>query len=156
MYQVFIILHIFCASMLLALIPLGLWFRMNAKKIVGTPAELSAIATEFGIGRFLGMFGGIGLLITGGAMAGMSHYGWFDFTNYAWLAWKETVYVVILIVNFATMVPVGKKTMPLVLAKMKSGGVADDAIRAGARKAAIIGMVLNVLALVNLTLGVVK
>lgn len=156
MYLTFKILHILCASAVLALIPLSMWFRSYIKKVSGTPAELTAIATEFGIGRFMGMIGTIGLLVTGGAMTGIAHYGWFDFTNYAWLAWKQTVYVIILMISFGTMVPTAKKTMPLVMAKMKTGGLADDTIRAGARRAAIIGTTMQVLALLNLVLGTVK
>lgn len=156
MYLAFKVIHIFCACMTLSLLPLSFWFRSYNKKVAGTPAELVAIASEFGIGRFMGMIGGIGLLISGGAMAGVAHYGWFDFTNYGWLAWKQTVYVIILAVNFGTMMPVAKKTMPQVMAQIKTGGLATDAIRAGASKAAMIGIVLSILGLTNLILGTVK
>ncbi|MBS1902123.1 MAG: hypothetical protein JSS75_00265 [Bacteroidetes bacterium] len=156
MYLAFKVIHIFCASMTLGLLPLGFWFRSYNKKVAGTPAELIAIASEFGIGRFMGMIGGIGLLITGGAMAGIAHYGWFDFTNYGWLAWKQTIYIVILAVNFGTMMPVAKKTMPLVMGQIKSGGLATDEIRSGASKAAMIGIIMNALGIINLILGTVK
>ncbi len=142
--------------MTLALFPLGIWFRGYAKKTKGTPAELQAIQMEFGIGRFMGMIGGLGLLVTGGALTGIAHFGWFDFTGYPWLAWKQTFYLLILVINFSTMVPTAKKAMPLVMKQLSSGGGATDEIRALAARAAMIGITMNLLTIINTSLGVIK
>ena len=154
MYPFLRVLHIFCASMTLALLPLSWWFLSYRAKVKNTPNELTVIQMEFGIGRFMGMIGGIGLLLTGGALTGMAHYPWFDFVGFPWLAYKQMFYIIILIVNFAFMVPVAKKIMPLIAAQ-KGGGVTAE-IRALAGRAAMFGMIMNLLTVVNAVLGVVK
>jgi hypothetical protein len=156
MYITFKVLHIICASMTLALFPLALWFRSFRSKRMNTPAELTAIGMEFGIGRFMGMIGGLGLLVTGGAMTGIGHYPWFDYASFPWLAWKQTFYIIILAINFAAMVPVAKKIMPLIMARKEQGGTATDEIRALAARAAIFGIVMNLLTIINTILGTAK
>lgn len=158
MYNIFLFLHIFFAGMVLTLSPFGIFMGGRKKRSKGTPVELYNIQMEFAVGRFMGMVGGIGLLVAGGALAGIGKMPWFDFSNdgYLWLAIKETFYVIILILNFGFMMPVAKKAMPLIAQQMASGGAggATDEIRALAAKASGIGIVMGLLGLTNAILGV--
>lgn len=143
--------------MTIALLPFDFFMSKKTKRSKDTPIELSNIQTQFYIGKTLGMIGGIGLLITGGGMAGIGHYPWFDFADFPWLAYKQSFYIVILLVNFAFLVPVAKKIMPLIAQRMSIGNVgATDEIRALASKAAIFAMVMNILTLINTWLGATK
>ena len=157
-YNIFLFLHIFFASMVLSLIPFGMFMKGRKARSKGTPVELYNIQMEFGVGRFMGMIGGIGLLVAGGAMAGIGKMPWFDFGNSAflWLAVKQTVYVVVLILNFGFMMPVGKKAMPLIAQQLATGGSggATEEIRALSAKASAIGMIMGLLGLTNAILGV--
>jgi hypothetical protein len=58
--------------------------------------------------------------------------------------------------NFAFMMPVAKKAMPLIAQQIASGGAngATEEIRALAKKAGMIGMVMGLLGLTNAILGV--
>ena len=158
LYNIFLLIHIFCASMVLALIPFGMLMKGRRNRSKGTAQELYNIQMEFTVGKFMGMFGGIGLLIAGSGLAGIGKMPWFDFGNptFLWLAVKETVYVVVLILNFAMMIPIAKKAMPLIAEQMSKGTSvgATDEIRALADKAAVIGMIMGLLGLTNAILGV--
>ncbi|HET9136202.1 MAG TPA: hypothetical protein VFO76_06160, partial [Candidatus Kapabacteria bacterium] len=76
--------------------------------------------------------------------------------GFPWLAWKQTFYIIILAINFAAMVPVAKKIMPLIMARKEQGGTATDEIRALAARAAIFGITMNLLTIINTILGTVK
>lgn len=157
MYNVFLFLHIICASMTIALMPFSIFMGKKTKRSKDTPAELYNIQTEFYISKTLGMIGGIGLLITGGGLAGVGHYPWFDFTGFPWLAWKQTFYILILAINFALMVPLAKKIMPMIAQRLSIGNVgATDEIRALATKASMFGMIMTLLTLINTWLGATK
>jgi hypothetical protein len=157
-YNIFLFLHIFFAGMVLSLFPFSMFMKGRKARSKGTPVELYHIQMEFGVGRFMGMIGGIGLLIAGGAMAGIGKMPWFDFGNetYLWLAVKQVIYVFVLILNFGFMMPVAKKAMPLVAQQLATGGTsgATEEIRALAAKASVIGALMGILGLVNAILGV--
>lgn len=157
-YNIFLFLHIFFAGMVLSLFPFSIFMKKKVARSKGTPVELYNIQMEFAVGRFMGMIGGIGLLIAGGAMTGIGKMPWFAFGNeqYLWLAIKQVVYVVVLIVNFGFMMPVGKKAMPLIAQEMSKGGAggATDEIRALAAKAGMFGAIMGLLGLTNAILGV--
>lgn len=143
--------------MTIALLPFDFFMSKKVKRSKDTPIELTNIQTQFYIGKTLGMIGGIGLLITGGGLAGIGKYPWFDFTDFPWLAYKQAFYVVILLVNFAFLVPTAKKLMPLIAERMSLGNVgATDEIRALVAKAAIFAFVMNILTLINTWLGATK
>src|SRR5690349_658045 len=105
MINLFRILHIFFASMLLALLPVALILLRRMRATAGTPGELTTMANLNMIGGTLGMIGGIGMLVTGGILVSLESYKWFNFSEFPLLAWKQTIYVVILIINFTIVVP---------------------------------------------------
>jgi len=158
MYNLFLLLHIFFAGMVLSLFPFSMFMKGRKARSKGTVVELYNIQLEFGVGRFMGMIGGIGLLIAGGAMTGIGKMPWFAFGNdqFIWLAVKQTVYVVVLILNFGFMMPVAKKAMPLIAQQLATGGAncATEEIRALAARAEVIGMLMGILGLTNAVLGV--
>lgn len=158
MYNIFLFLHIFFAGMVLSLLPFSMLMKGRKARSKGTPVELYNIQMEFAVGRFMGMIGGIGLLVAGGGMAGIGKMPWFDFGNdqFLWLAVKQTVYVFVLILNFGFMMPVGKKAMPLIAQQMAAGGAggATEEIRALAARAGVIGMLMGLLGITNALLGV--
>jgi hypothetical protein len=144
--------------MVLSLFPFSIFMSKRTARSKGTPVELYNIQLEFGVGRFMGMGGGILLLLAGGAMTGIGKYPWFDFgdPHFLWLSLKQTFYVIILILNFGFMMPVAKKAMPLIAKQLASGGAsgATEEIRALAKKAALIGAIMGLLGLTNAILGV--
>jgi hypothetical protein len=158
MINLFRIFHIFFASMLLALLPVALIMLGKMKRAEGTPAELTTMSNLNSIGKTLGLIGGIGMLVTGAALAGLQSYKWFAFSDYPWLAWKQTIYVVILLINFSIVVPASKKMTKLIDEKMAAGGAggATDEIKALGARIGMFAPVMNILAIVNMVLGTSK
>ncbi|MDP4230313.1 MAG: DUF2269 family protein [Bacteroidota bacterium] len=122
MINLFRILHILSATMTLALLPVSIILLGRMKATKGTPAELVTMGNLNLIGKTMGMIGGLGLLVTGGALVGIEGYKWFSFSEFPWLAWKQTIYVLILIINFALVMPASKKMGGLIAERMAAGG----------------------------------
>ncbi len=143
--------------MTISLLPFSMIMNKRRARSKDTPVELFNMMTEFSVSRIMGMTGGLGLLITGGAMAGIGGYPWFAFGEFPWLAWKQTVYFGILGINFALMVPTAKKMMPMIAERIAQGsGGATDEIRALASRAGMFGMMMGILTLIAATFGAVK
>jgi hypothetical protein len=158
MTNLFRIFHIYFASMLIALLPIALIMLRRMKATKGTPAELTVMGNLNLIGATFGMIGGLGILITGGGLVGIESYKWFSFSDFPWLAWKQTIFVVILIINFSIVVPASKKMSKLIAERVAAGGTggATDEIRALGARIGMFAPIMNILALVNLVLGTSK
>ena len=142
--------------MTIALIPTGMIMMGRVKKSKGTPVELTTMSLMSILGKTMGMIGGIGLLITGGALVGIENYKWFSFSEFPWLAYKQTVFVIILIINFTLVVPPSKKLEGMIAERMTMGGGATDKMRAIFGKIGMAAMLMNILTLIAMTFGVTK
>ncbi len=158
MVNLFRILHIFFASMLIALLPIAIIMLGRMKSTKGTPAELTVMANLNLIGKTLGMIGGIGILITGGALVGIESYKWFSFSEFPWLAWKQTIFVVILLINFGIVMPTSRKMSKLIEERVAAGGTggATEEIRALGARIGMFAPIMNLLGLVAMVLGTSK
>src|SRR5690349_25845 len=101
----------------------------------------------------MGNVGGIGILITGGVIAGMRHASWFDFAGVPWLAVKQLVFVIVLALTFAVFVPRSKSVKRMIGEAMGSAnphaGASDELRRAFDRFIAI-GLAIQFLVLLNI------
>jgi hypothetical protein len=158
MINLFRILHIFFASMTIALLPVSIIMMGKMKRTKGTPAELTTMSNMNLIGRTMGMIGGLGILVTGGTLVGIESYKWFAFSEFPWLAWKQTLFVIILIINFSVIVPASKKLTKLIDERLAAGGSggATDEIRALGGRIGTFAPIMNLLALAAMVLGTSK
>ena len=158
MTNLFRILHIYFASLLIALLPVALIMLGRMKKTKGTPAELTVMSNLNLIGKTFGMIGGLGILITGGALTGIEGLKWFSFSEFPWLAWKQTIFVVILIINFGIVMPASRKMTKLIDEGVASGGIggATDEIRALGARIGMFAPLMNILGLIAMILGASK
>jgi hypothetical protein len=158
MTNLFRILHIFFASMVIVLLPVAILMRGRMKRTKGTPAELTTMSNLNLLGKTMGMIGGIGILVTGGALVGIESYKWFSFSEFPWLAWKQTLFVIILIINFGVVVPASAKMTKLIDERLAAGGVAGatDEIRALGARIGMFAPIMNLLALTAMVLGTSK
>src|SRR6185312_12050170 len=96
-------------------------------------------------------------LVTGGAIAGIGHWGWFDFGNHPTVAIKQCVYLLLLILGGAVMMPLSKKAKKMLGEEMSgsySGTTASPDLRALVERIGGIGTVMGILVLINIILGV--
>jgi hypothetical protein len=158
MYTVFVFLHVLSAAFWISLIPVMMLLGKMLDRVKGTPAELTIMRTIIGMGMLLGNLGGIGVLITGPALVGVAHYPWFPFGSEDWLAYKQVIYVIILLINFAVMIPLSKKVRKQLAEEMSGAGKgpgASDSLRALYKKTGTVGMIMSLLVLTNFILGII-
>jgi len=156
MYTVFVILHIICAGIWFSLGIVNMLLMTQAGKKRGTAAELAHMSSQALCGRIMGMIGGIGILLTGGAITGIMSLGWFPFGTTNWLATKQTIFVILLILSFAVMMPKGKKIDAMIATESASPNASKGAsseLRAAMGTLKTVGILMNLLVLTNIILG---
>jgi hypothetical protein len=156
MYTFLVILHILSAGVWVSLGVVTIFLNSFRKRVAGTAGELYLMRALIMFGAIMGNIGGIGILITGGAMTGMVWHGWFDFGALPWLAAKQTIYVVLLIMTFAIMLPATKKARRSIgeeMAGLNPAGGASDVLRKQIDRLVAVGLFMQLLILTNIVLG---
>lgn len=156
MYTTFVVLHIICAGIWVALGVVAIFLNSFRKRVAGTAGELYLMRAIIMFGAIMGNIGGIGILVTGGAMTGMVWHGWFDFGTLPWLATKQTIFVVLLIMTFAIMLPASKKAGRMIgeeMAGLNPAGGASAGLRQAIDRVVAIGLFMQLLIITNIVLG---
>jgi hypothetical protein len=156
MYVVFVILHILSAGVWIGLGVVTVLANRYRKRIAGSYGELYIMRITLKLGSAMGNIGGIGILITGGAMAGIRHLPWFDFSAVPWLAVKQVVFVLVLAMTFGLFVPASKRAGRMIGeamggAKPQAGAPAE--LRTAFDRFITIGLMIQLLVLLNIILG---
>ena len=106
MYAEFVTIHIIFAGIWLAFFVIELTLRKQIIK--NKSAEKISIYLNFS--NTFGIIGSIGILVSGIVIVMMNgHYGFFDMSGNHWLATKQIILVVILILTGAKLIPNAKK-----------------------------------------------
>jgi hypothetical protein len=108
------------------------------------------------LGTVLGSLSGIGLLLTGGAYTGMMHLGWFPFGTLNWLAYKQVIFVILLLMSFLIVMPKGKKIDVLIASEMASPNAskgASNELRQMMGTLKSVGTLMFLMVLANIVLG---
>jgi len=64
-----------------------------------------------------GHLGFLGIFLTGGMMASIKtgpQFGWFNFADYGWLAWKQVLFFIAMIIVFTVVMPGSSKLKKLI------------------------------------------
>jgi len=116
-YNIFLYIHIISYILWLAAFVGSLIFYQKVKSNEGTPDEKKFARKE----RMITMMGGhtaiLGILISGGAMVSIPsgpQWGWFPFHEYGWLATKQIIFIIILIIVFGLSTPAGSKLKKMI------------------------------------------
>lgn len=155
-YNIFYWIHIVSyISWLLALVG-SLFFAWKTGKAHQTPLEKKFMKLERKSTSIGAHLGALGILISGGAMASIPsgpQWGWFDFELHNWLAVKQIIFFIILIlVGFSIKRSVTfKKRL-----KAEENDQIGDETRNRWRKAYELSLVVYLLVVVNTLLGLFK
>jgi hypothetical protein len=156
MYVIFVVLHILSAGIWIGLGVVTVLVNNFRKRAAGTLGELYLMRSTLIYGSVMGNIGGIGILITGPAIAGIHHLPWFAFNTVPWLAIKQVIFIVVLAITFAIYVPLSKKIGRKLGEEMgganPAGGASMD-LRTMFDRIVTIGMVVQILVLTNIILG---
>jgi hypothetical protein len=160
MYQVLVALHVLSAGLWVANLPVVLILNKLRKRAENTSGEIHYMAAAGRIGLVMGNIGAIGILLTGPAMAGISDgYGWFQFGEVNWLAWKQTLWIIGLIWTGAVLIPRSKKLRVNMMAQMdpkRANTGASDDLRTAWSGYVMSVVVLNLIVLINIFLGEIR
>ncbi|MEO6940063.1 MAG: hypothetical protein ABI444_08015 [Candidatus Kapaibacterium sp.] len=159
MYTVFLILHVVCGGIWIGLVPAMMVLAGQRNKSKGTLGELYLIRAMGGAAALMGNLGGIGILISGGAIVGIAHFGWFPFGTLDWLAVKQTIYVILLGMSFGVMLPLSKKIQKLngeAIAGPNASRGASAELSGLVAKTVMFGRLMGLMVLINIILGVWK
>lgn len=108
-YPTIMTLHILSAGIWLVAFFLDIIFKKMIKSKFDTP-DKQTVTLYLLFGNKFGSIGSMGILITGILMVIMNPgYGFFDMTANHWLATKQVIMVVILVIIFAGIIPTAKK-----------------------------------------------
>ena len=102
MYPTYITLHILFAGIWLSFFVTELILRGRINKEVSVKENVSSYLMFTNI---FGISGSIGILITGILLVLNSGYGFFDMSSNHWLAAKQIILVVILLITFSMVIP---------------------------------------------------
>ncbi len=156
MYTIFVILHILSAGIWTGLGVVMILANNFRQRAAGTLGELYLMRMTLICGSVMGNIGGIGILITGPAMAGIDHQPWFAFETLPWLALKQVIFMIILGITFAIYVPrskrIGKRIGEEMGGAHPAGGASAE-LRVMFDKLITIGIITQGLVLLNIILG---
>ena len=105
-FPIYITLHIIFAGIWLSFFIIEIFLRSKINKGISVKENVSNYLT---FANVFGNIGAIGILLTGILLVVNSGYGFFDMSSNHWLASKQIILVVILIVTFAMVIPNMKK-----------------------------------------------
>ena len=108
-YTSIITIHIIFAGIWLSSAFLELLFRRKIKKKSDADCSGEVLMLYLNSGNLLGMIGASGILITGIFLVVLNPaYNFFDMSNNHWLATKQIIMVILLIITFIFLVPSAK------------------------------------------------
>jgi hypothetical protein len=154
-YTVFVILHIISVGFAIGLVGMAIIGTSLRKKVMGTAAELAAIRSAATILPVMGTIATVGILVTGAVMTTMS-YAWFPFSSLPWLAIKQTVFTILLIVVLASLRPRGDKILAKATTELAGSSAMQGAsaeLRALVSRQYATTLFVGLLVLINISLG---
>jgi hypothetical protein len=105
----------------------------------------------------LGIIGAVGILVTGIWMILMDvGYGFFDFSGNHWLATKQIVMVVILILLGWKLIPTAKKVRLAISDELKSPVDDKSNVHENLKKLYSVGFQINLLVIINFLMAVTR
>ncbi len=105
-YPTYIALHIIFAGVWLAFFIIEITLRGRINKEISVNEN---VRNYLKFTNIFGISGSIGVLITGTLLVVNSGYGFFDMSSNHWLATKQMILAIILIINFSLLMPTARK-----------------------------------------------
>ncbi len=154
----FVVLHILSVGVFIGLVTSTMIGTSLRKKVIGTPAELASIRMGSVVAPIMSMIGSIGVLVSGIVLT-MMNYSFFPFDSIPWLALMQVIFLIIMAISGAILVPTGKKILAMASAELASPNAAKGAsaeLRALVAKQYMTSHVAALLLLLNIILGASK
>ncbi|MGE5403051.1 MAG: hypothetical protein ACM3S2_21835 [Ignavibacteriales bacterium] len=149
------IIHILSAVVWLALIPADLVLRRNIRRSRGKSGEKRLISIYMYLVNLCGMIGMTGILITGIILISIiPYYFFFSFASNHWLATKQVIMVILLVLVFAFLIPTAKRVRGALGADLENNLPLSADSYNNLKKLETIITISNVLVLINFLLAI--
>ncbi len=153
-YNIFLWIHIFSYIIWLAAFVASIFYYKAINSASGTSREKSLVRSERKISSMGAHIAVLGILISGGAMVSIPsgpQWGWFPFSTYPWLAIKQVIFFIILVIVFGVSMPAGIKLKKLFRATPDETLTNEQRIQW--KKAWNISLIVYLLVIINTLLG---
>ena len=147
-YSTFLTLHIIFAGIWLVSLITDPILKIKIKKELENNSGSQMISLYLLFTNVLGIIGSMGILLTGIFLVSVSSgYGFFDMTANHWLATKQIIMVVILLLIFITVIPTAKKVRTNIENSIKENSTED--LKTNLKKLFKINATINGLVFLN-------
>jgi uncharacterized membrane protein len=145
MYPTYITLHITFSGIWLAFIAIEFILKGRINKGISVNENASNYLL---FSNVFGITGSIGILVTGILLVLNSGYGFFDMSSNHWLATKQILLVVILIITGMMIIPTAKKIRKELENKV------EELSKENLKKIFRANMIINILVLLNILFAI--
>ena len=144
-YTTYLTLHILFAGIWISFLTIEFVIKGRINKGISVNENTSMYLMFTNI---FGITGSIGILLTGVLLVVNSGYGFFDMTSNHWLASKQIILVIILLLTFSMVIP----TAGDIRAQLK--GDAGTPKQSSLKKIFRANLIINVLVIINLLFAI--
>lgn len=110
LYSVLLVIHILSAVIWLSFLPADMVLRNSIRQSRGKDGEKKLVSLYLKLNNITGSIGMTGILITGVILTSiLPYYSFFDFSRNHWLATKQVIMVILIILASAVLIPKAKK-----------------------------------------------
>jgi len=153
--SIVLVIHILSAVLWLSFLPIDFILRKNIRESKNISIQKNQIKLWLNTSNLLGITGMSGILVTGIILVSTSSiYSFFQFSSIHWLATKQVIMVILIIITFAFLIPNAKKLSSEIEKDLEVNSNLDESIIIKMGKVGKILSVMNVLVLVNFLLAV--
>lgn len=152
---IFLIIHVISAGAWLSQFFVGVALDRMAARAKGTAGESWIRLAQGNASSLMGQIGGIGILISGLALVGISGYGILGLFGYtpAWLAIKQTIYLIAMAITGALIIRRTPIIIPPILQAASKGEAPPAEVGAQLGRVLTVSHIVNGLVLINIILG---
>ncbi|HEX2867319.1 MAG TPA: hypothetical protein VHO03_09770 [Ignavibacteriales bacterium] len=152
---ILIVIHILSAVVWLGLVPADLVLRKNIKNSRGMASEKKLISIYLHLVNITGIIGMTGIVITGVILTSViPYYSFFNFSVNRWLAEKQSIMVILIVLVFAFLIPRAKKVRLALGMEGNNQTPVAEGVYGNLGKLETIITIINVLVLINFLLAV--
>lgn len=148
------VIHVLSAVVWLGLVPADLVLRKNIKKSKGSPSEGKLISVYLHLVNITGIIGMTGIVVTGVILTSiLPYYSFFNFSANRWLAEKQAIMVILIVLVFAFLIPKAKKVRLALGGGLEGQASIGEGVYSNLNGLETIITIINVLVLVNFLLA---
>lgn len=156
-YSILLTIHILSSVVWLSVLPADLILRNSIRQSRGKDGEKKLVSIYLKLTNISGMIGMSGILITGVILTIiLPYYSFFDFSSNHWLATKQIIMVILIILVFVFLIPKARKLRLAIGHDIDSGFPLTEEAVVKVRKLETIITTINVLVLINFLLAITR